>query len=91
MVVVGFQAPVVNWSIQSSGVQASTVRSKFSQTIATGIDEVKYKDLTLAEMREQWQSARAAAGSQFILTPGCSVPIDSTDEELSRMPRLLGA
>jgi uroporphyrinogen decarboxylase len=88
---VGFQAPVVNWSIQSSGVQASTVRSKFSQTIATGLDEVKYKDLTLAEMREQWQSARAAAGSKFILTPGCSVPNDSTDEELSRMALLVGA
>src|SRR3984957_12075336 len=32
-----FPAPVVNWSVQSSGVSVSTVRSKFSQTIATGI------------------------------------------------------
>lgn len=88
---VGFQAPVVNWSIQTSGVQVSTVRSKFPQTIATGIDEVKYKDLSPAQIREQWQSASNAAGSKFILTPGCSVPNDSTDEELSRLPLVLGA
>jgi len=87
----GFNVPVVNWSVQTSGVPVTTVRSKFSQTIATGIDEVKYKDLSLAQMREQWQSASAAAGSKFILTPGCSVPNDTTDEELSRLPELLGA
>jgi uroporphyrinogen decarboxylase len=88
---VGFQAPVVNWSVQTSGVQVRTVRGKFSQTIATGIDEVKYKDLTPAQIREQWLSASSAAGSKFILTPGCSVPNDSTDEELSRLPLVLGA
>jgi len=88
---VGFQAPVVNWSVQTSGVEVSTVRGKFSQTIATGIDEVKYKDLSPAQIREQWQSASSSAGSKFILTPGCSVPSDSTDEELSRLPKVVGA
>lgn len=88
---VGFQAPVINWSVQTSGVQVSKVRSKFSQTIATGIDEVKYKDLSSSQIREQWQSASRAAGSKFILTPGCSVPNDSSDDELSRLPEVLGA
>jgi len=88
---IGFQAPVINWSVQTSGVLVSTVRSKFSQTIATGIDEVKYKDLSATQIREQWQSASNEAGSKFILTPGCSVPNDSTDEELSRLPQVLGA
>jgi hypothetical protein len=50
--------------MQTSGVPVSTVRSKFSQTIATGIDEVQHKDLSLARMREQWQNASAAAGSR---------------------------
>jgi uroporphyrinogen-III decarboxylase len=86
-----FKAPVINWSVQSSGVQVSTVRTKFSQTLATGIDEVKYKDLSMAQLREQWLKASEAAGSRFILTPGCSVPNDSTEEELSRLSRVLGA
>ena len=88
---VDFQAPVVNWSVQSSGVSVSTVRSKFSQTIATGIDEKNYKDLSSEQIRNQWQTARNVAGSKFILTPGCSVPNDSTDEELSRLPQVVGA
>lgn len=88
---VGFKAPVVNWSVQTSGVQVSTVRAKFPQTIATGIDEVKYKNLSLAQIREQWHAAISVAGGKFILTPGCSVPNDSTDDELSRLPQALGA
>lgn len=50
---VEFQAPVINWSVQSSGVSVSTVRSKFPQTIATGIDEKNYKDLSPEQIRNQ--------------------------------------
>ncbi len=32
------------------------------------------------------QSARDVAGRKFILTPGCSVPNDSTEEELFQLP-----
>lgn len=71
----------INWSVQSSGVSVSTVRSKFSQTIATGIDEKNYKDLSSEQIRNQWHTARNVAGSKFILTPGCSVPNDSSDEK----------
>ncbi len=28
---------------------------------------------------------------EFILMPGCSVPNDSTPEELARLPKVLGA
>jgi len=72
-------------------VSASTVRGRFSQALATGIDEKNYKDLSSEQIRNQWQAARNAAGSKFILTPGCSVPNDSTDEELSRLPQVVGA
>jgi hypothetical protein len=88
---VGFQAPVVNWSVQSSGVSVSTVRGKFAQTIAAGIDEKNCENLSSEQIRNQWQTARNVAGSKFILTPGCSVPNDSTDEELSRLARVVGA
>ena len=36
-------------------------------------------------------AAAKAAGPKFILTPGCSVPNDSTPAELSRLPEALGA
>jgi hypothetical protein len=74
-----------------SGIPIGTVRSRFGQVIAGGLDEVHYRELDRSALQAQWNSARSAAGSKFILTPGCSVPNDSRPEELARLPQLLGA
>ena len=88
----GFNAPVINYSLQVSGIPMAEVRSQFpSWVIAGGIDEVNYRTLTSEDLRRQWQSAAQAAGRKFLLTPGCSVPNDSTDAELARLPDLLHA
>jgi hypothetical protein len=42
-------------------------------------------------MRKQWMAAREQAGSKYIAAPGCSVPDDSTPDELARFPRSIGA
>jgi uroporphyrinogen-III decarboxylase len=55
-----------------------------------GLDETNFRKLTEAELREQWRAAAKAAGSRFILAPGCSVPNDTADEELMRLVRILG-
>jgi hypothetical protein len=55
------------------------------------VDEVNYRKLSESEIDSQWRAARAAAGPKYILTPGCSVPNESTREELLRLPRALGA
>jgi uroporphyrinogen decarboxylase len=86
-----FPAPIVNYSRAVSGIPVETVRSRFPQVIAGGLDEVHFRDLGPSELRAQWNSARSAAGPKFILTPGCSVPNDSRPEELARLPQLLGA
>ena len=87
-----FKAPIINYSMHVSGIPIAEVRKQFpSWVIAGGIDEVNYRKLTPEEMRRQWQAAAKAAGRKYILTPGCSVPNDSTPEELSRLPKLLGA
>jgi uroporphyrinogen decarboxylase len=86
-----FQAPVINYSLHVSGIPIKEMRRQFpSWTIAGGIDELNYRKLSDADMRQQWQSAEQAAGRKFILTPGCSVPNDSEPEDLIRLPRLLG-
>jgi hypothetical protein len=56
-----------------------------------GIDEVNYRGLSEAEIERQWRDAQQAAGRKFILAPGCSVPDNSTDEELGRLARVLAA
>jgi uroporphyrinogen decarboxylase len=86
-----FPAPILNYSRAVSGIPIKTVRNRFRQVIAGGLDEVHYRDLDRSALQAQWKSAQSAAGARFILTPGCSVPNDSRPEELSRLPQLLGA
>jgi uroporphyrinogen-III decarboxylase len=74
-----------------SKIPVADVRKTYAATIAGGIDELNYRKLTAAEIKTQWRSAQEAAGRKFILTPGCSVPNDSTREDLQRLPALLGA
>jgi uroporphyrinogen-III decarboxylase len=83
-------APVVQYSLKTSGIPVSEIRGQFAQTIAGGVDEVDYEKLTAAEIHKQWTEAREQAGAKYIAAPGCSVPNASTPEELSRFPRALG-
>jgi uroporphyrinogen decarboxylase len=86
-----FTAPIINYSLHVSGIPIAEVRREFpAWVIAGGIDEVHYRQLKPEELRSQWQAASKAAGPKYILTPGCSVPNDSTGEELSRLPAMLG-
>jgi uroporphyrinogen-III decarboxylase len=85
-----FEAPVVQYSVKTSGIPISEVRKVYSQPIAAGVDEVDYDKLTTLEIRKQWTEARNQAGSKYIAAPGCSVPDASTSAELARFPRSLG-
>jgi uroporphyrinogen-III decarboxylase len=86
-----FPATAINYSQHVSGIPIADVRRQYSAVIAGGIDEVNYRKLSPDELRAQWKAASETAGKKFILTPGCSVPNDSTAAELSRLPQLLGA
>jgi uroporphyrinogen decarboxylase len=85
-----FAAPVINYSVKTSGIPIADVRKVYAQPIAGGVDEVDFDRLTTEEIRKQWMLAREQAGSKYIITPGCSVPDASTDAELGRMPRAVG-
>jgi uroporphyrinogen decarboxylase len=82
-----FNAPVIQYSVKTSGIPISEIRKQYSQPIAGGVDEIDFKKLTAAEMLKQWTEARAQAGAKYIAAPGCSVPNNSTPEELARFPR----
>jgi uroporphyrinogen decarboxylase len=86
-----FHAPVMNYSHRVSGISIAEMRKHTKAVIAGGIDEVDYKKASEEDLRRQWKAAQAAAGSKFILTPGCSVPDDSSTAELARLPHIVGA
>jgi hypothetical protein len=85
-----FPVPVLQYSVKTSGIPITEVRRQYSQAIAGGVDEIDFRKLTTKEMKSQWRQAREQAGSKYIATPGCSVPNESTPEELARFPEALG-
>jgi uroporphyrinogen decarboxylase len=85
-----FEAPVINYSVKTSGIPITEVRKAYPQAIAGGVDEVDFDNLTTEEIRQQWMLAREQAGRKYIITPGCSVPDASTDAELARMSSAVG-
>ena len=85
-----FQAPVINYSVKTSGIPMNEVRKVYSQAIAGGVDEVDFNKLTVEQIRKQWKLSREEAGSKYIITPGCSVPDASTDLALTRMTKAVG-
>ncbi len=87
----GWAAPAINYSAHGTGVSIAKVREKYSGVILGGLDEVNYRKLAPLDLKRQWIEARQAAGKKFILTPGCSVPNDSADEEMLRLTKLFGA
>lgn len=86
----GWPATAINYSLYTH-IEMSDLRTKYSGVITAGLNERTYRTLSAGDLKQQWIRAKAAAGKKFILTPGCSVPNDSSDEELLRLPRLFGA
>ncbi|HEV2687518.1 MAG TPA: uroporphyrinogen decarboxylase family protein [Bryobacteraceae bacterium] len=87
----GWAASAINYSAHGTGVSIATVRAQYPGVILGGLDEVNYRKLTRGDLKRQWIDAKSAAGAKFILTPGCSVPNESTDEELSVLSKMFGA
>jgi uroporphyrinogen decarboxylase len=86
----GWAASVISYSVQGTQVPISTVRKQYNGVLLAGLDEERFRTLSPETLRSQYESARQEAGKRFILAPGCSVPNDSTDAELLRVPALLG-
>ena len=82
-------AAAINYSAHGTKVSVAEMRRRYRGVLMAGLDEVNYRRLTPEQLRAQWQSAEKEAGRRFILSPGCSVPNDSTEEELMRLVKLL--
>jgi uroporphyrinogen decarboxylase len=80
----------INYSLHGTGVSIGDLRTRFSGVVMGGIDEVNFRKLMRGDLMKQTRAAREAAGKRFILAPGCSVPNDTTDQELLRLNRALG-
>ncbi len=86
----GWPAAAVSYSVHGTGLAAAQARQRFAGILMCGLDERNFRNLTAPEMKRQWITARTEAGARLVLAPGCSVPNETTDNELLRVPRLFG-
>lgn len=87
----GWPAAAINYSNFGTGTPVAGMRAMYDGVLMAGLDERNFRKLSEDQLRQQWEAARTAAGKKFILTPGCSVPNDSTGDELMRLVKVLRA
>jgi len=85
----GWPVAAINYSNHGTGVSVADVRRKYAGVIMSGLDETNFRKLSASEMKQQWQTAQKGAGKRFILAPGCSIPNDTTDQEMVRLVKLV--
>jgi uroporphyrinogen decarboxylase len=85
----GWRASVLNYSTKSTGVPLAVARKKFTGVLMGGIDEQNFRTLEPGEMKRQISASEV--GPKYIVAPGCSVPNETTDEEILKLTRLIGA
>ena len=86
----GWPARVVQHSVAGTGVPIRKVRENYHGVVMGGVDEIHFKELSVEQIRQQVQTARAEAGAKFILAPGCSVPNDTPDAQLLKFNQVAG-
>ncbi len=87
----GWPAAAINYGSQETGVSLSSVRKRFGGVILGGIDERDYRTAAVARLKDDAAVAAREAGRKLILTPGCSVPNESTPDELRKLSEAVGA
>lgn len=82
-------AVALNYSNHATGIPIAKAREKFTGVLMGGIDERNFR--TLDRTALQRQIAQREAGRKYIVAPGCSIPNDSTDQEILRLVQAVGA
>jgi uroporphyrinogen decarboxylase len=90
----GWKISGLNYSLHETGYSLRLARHNWHVihgALVGGIDYRNYRTRTVEELREDIRLAVLDAGRRLIVTPGCSVPNDSTPEELRRLGQAIGA
>lgn len=80
----GWPPAVLHYSQHGTGIGLKDVRKRYSGVLMGGIDERTFRGSTEAQFKQQMQAAVAGAGKGLILAPGCSVPNETTADDIRR-------
>src|SRR5262245_28081861 len=66
---------VLSWSDLNGGPAIADARKKTSLTLMTGLDHVRFTEMSAEAVRHQTRAAREQGGAtRFMMAPGCSLP-----------------
>jgi uroporphyrinogen decarboxylase len=85
----GWRATVLNYSSHATNIPIARARGSFAEVIMGGLDERNFRTLTHLPMKRM--ILNTDAGRKYIVSPGCSVPNDTKDEEILRVAQIVGA
>jgi len=87
----GWPVAAINYSDYETGVPIAEARRRFGGVLLGGINHLTFRTSTVEQLKQQWIEAREAAAPRHVVTPGCSVPDESTDEEMLRLTEAVEA
>jgi len=90
----GWKISGLNYSMHETGYSLRLAQHNWHVihgALVGGIDFRNYRTRTAEELREDIRLAVLDAWRRLIVTPGCSVPNDSTPEELRHLGEAIGA
>lgn len=90
----GWKISGLNYSLHETGYSLRLARHNWHVihgALVGGIDHRNYRTRSVEDLREDIRMAVLDAGKRLIVTPGCSVPNDSTAEELRRLGQAISA
>jgi uroporphyrinogen decarboxylase len=72
---VDYPVHALSWADRDGGPSIAEARQRTPFTLMTGLDHVRFVEVSAARVREQVRRATAQGGAtRFILAPGCSLP-----------------
>lgn len=87
----GWPAAIISYSPHATGVSIAEYRKRYPGVLMAGLDERTIRSADRTKLKQWYGQSALPAGNKWICAPGCSVPDDSTDEELQRISQMFGA
>jgi uroporphyrinogen decarboxylase len=81
----GWPSAAINYSAAATGISLEQVKPHYAGFLIGGIDENAYRFLSVDDLKKAYRNAVREVGTRLIFAPGCTIPLDTSPEELRRL------
>ena len=81
----GWPSAAISYSAAATGLSLEQVKPHYAGILIGGIDENAYRFLSVDDLKKAYRDSVREMGSRLIFAPGCTIPLDTSPEELRRL------